>query len=379
MQIRTVDPPRIRRVENKKDLRAFIDLPYRLYRKDPVWVAPLRSEQWSQFDARSNPLLDHCTYRLFLLEDGGQVIGRISAFTDRLALEHWKEPIGLFGSYECIQDPQAAQMLLGAARDWLKSQGMKAMRGPWSFASQEWGLVVEGFTPPPVILAPYNPPYYNAQLTAFGLEKAKDLLVYYADVREGYQLPERYLTLTDKIQKRYGVRVRPVNMKNLEADVVTIVSLANRTISDNWGFYPVTEAEGRAMARDLKDVINPKAVLIAESPDGAPIGFAMSLPDVNLILRGLNGRLFPFGFIKLLWGLPRLHQYRMWALGVIPEYQGKAIDTLLYRSTYDALYSPQTRLEVNYVLEDNDRMNNALHRLGVKDLRRYRVYQMAIG
>jgi len=162
------------------------------------------------------------------------------------------------------------------------------------------------------------------------------------------------------------VTVRPVNMKNLEADVVTIVSLANRSINDNWGFYPVTEAEGRAMAHDLKDIINPKAVVIAEGPDGAPIGFAMSLPDINLILRGLNGRLFPFGFIKLLWMLPRLHQYRMWALGVIPEYQGRAIDALLYRSTYDALYSPTTRLEINYVLEDNDRMNNALHRLGVK-------------
>jgi ribosomal protein S18 acetylase RimI-like enzyme len=368
----------IRTVETKKDLRAFVELPYQVYRKDPLWVAPLRSEQWSQFDPRRNPMLDHCTYRLFLLEDGGKVIGRISAFTDNLALEHWKEPIGLFGSYECIENTQAAEMLLGAAREWLKSQGMQVMRGPWSFASQEWGLVVEGFTPSPVILAPYNPPYYNTQLTGFGLQKVKDLLVYEADASKGYQMPERYLTLTDKIQKRYGVHVRPVNMKNLEADVVTIVSLANRSISDNWGFYPVTEAEGRAMARDLKDIINPKAVVIAEDPDGTPIGFAMSLPDINQILHGLNGRLLPFGFIKLLWGLPRLHQYRMWALGVIPEWQGRAIDTLLYRSTYDALFMPQIRLEVNYVLEDNDRMNNALQHLGVKQVRRYRVYQMDI-
>ena len=157
-------------------------------------------------------------------------------------------------------------MLLNAAYCWLQAQGMNAMRGPWSFASQEWGLVVEGFTPPPVIMAPYNPPYYNTQLTAFGLQKVKDLMVYYADAAEGYQVPERYLTLTDKIQKRYGVTVRPVNMKNLEADVVTIVDLANRSISDNWGFYPVTEAEGRAMAHDLKDIINPKAVVIAEGP-----------------------------------------------------------------------------------------------------------------
>ena len=132
------------------------------------------------------------------------------------------------------------------------------------------------------------------------------------------------------------------------------------------------------MARDLKQIVNPQALLIAEDPAGRPIGFAMSLPDINVLLRGSGGRLFPFGWLKLLWGLPRLRQYRMWALGVVPEYQGKAIDTLLYRATYEALYKGQIRLEINYVLEDNLRMNNALQRLGVKHLRRYRVYQMDI-
>jgi hypothetical protein len=136
------------------------------------------------------------------------VIGRISAFTDTLALEHWKEPIGLFGSFECVNDEKAALALLGAAEAWLKDKGMKSMRGPWSFASQEWGLVVDGFTPDPVILAPYNPPYYNDFLQKFGLLKAKDLKVYVCDVRDGYQIPERYLTLVDVIRKRYNVTTR---------------------------------------------------------------------------------------------------------------------------------------------------------------------------
>ena len=159
---------------------------------------------------------------------------------------------------------------------------------------------------------------------------------------------------------------------------MTTTRLANESISDNWGFYPVTEDEARAMARDMKQIIHPKALLIAEEEGGRPIGFAMSLPDINQVLKGLDGRLFPFGIFKLLYKLPRLTHYRMWALGVIPKYQGCGIDTLLYRATHDAIYSPKMRLEINYVLEDNDRMNNALRKLDVKELRRYRVYEMPI-
>lgn len=366
-------------VTDQKGLQAFINLPYQLYRNDRNWVPPLRSEQRAQFDPVKNPMLQHCEYSLFLASRAGRVIGRISAFIDHLALEHWQQPIGLFGSFECLNDPEAAAALLNAARDWLQSKGMTSMRGPWSFASQEWGLVVEGFEPPPVILAPYNPPYYNDLLSTFGLVKANDLLVYVIDARDRYEVPPRILTLTDKVRQRYRVRVRPVNMQRLEEDVLTITRLANESISDNWGFYPVTEEEARAMARDMRQIVHPRAILIAEEEaTGRPIGFAMSLPDVNQILRGLNGRLLPFGWLKLLLRLPRLTTYRMWALGVIPEYHGRAIDTLLYRATYDAIYSDQLRLEINYVLEDNDRMNNALHKLGVKDLRRYRVYEMPI-
>lgn len=365
-------------VRTKHDLKSFIGLPYTLYRDDPLWVAPLRSEQWSQFNPVKNPMLEHCTYQLFLLKEGDKVLGRISAFTDRLALDHWQQPIGLFGSFECVNDPVAASMLLDAAATWLRVQGMQVMRGPWSFASQEWGLVVEGFEPQPVILAPYNPPYYNNFMTGFGLSKVMDLLVYEADMQKGYHIPERILTLTDKVAARYGVSVRPINMDRLEEDVVTIMRLANQSISDNWGYYPVTDAEARAMAHDLKQIVNPEALLLAEDASGEPIGFALSLPDVNQVLKGLNGRLLPFGWLKMLTQLPKLNVYRMWALGVVPEYQGKAIDTLLYRATHDALAQLNVRMEINYVLENNDRMNNAIVKLGATVIRRYRVYDKQI-
>jgi len=365
-------------VNSPSELQEFINVPYSLYKDDPVWVAPLRSEQQAQFVPAKNPMLNHCTYALFLAMENGTCVGRISAFLDHLALDHWQQPIGLFGSFECVNNPEAANMLFSTARDWLRSKGMTSMRGPWSFASQEWGLVVEGFTPSPVILAPYNPPYYNDLLNQFGFSKAKDLMVYVIDAREGYAIPPRILELTEKVAKRYNVHTRAVDMHNLEADVMTITRLANESISDNWGFYPVTDEEARTMAHDLKQIINPKAVIIAETAEGQPIGFAMTLPDVNVILKGLKGSLLPFGWLKMLAKLPHLNQYRMWALGVIPEYQGKAIDTLLYRATYEAIYTNKIRLEINYVLEDNDRMNNALYKLGVKNLRRYRVYETGI-
>ena len=157
-----------------------------------------------------------------------------------------------------------------------------------------------------------------------------------------------------------------------------VIELANSTIIDNWGYSPVTAAEVQAMACDLKAVLQPKGVLFAEDKAGKPIGFAITLPDVNTLLKGLNGRLFPFGFIKLLTGIPRLRRYRMFALGVIPEYQGKAIDSLIYRAMYDRLYTPDLWMEINYVLEDNWAMINAIKKLGATPSRRYRVYEMKI-
>ena len=365
-------------VESQADLKTFIDVLYRLYRNDPVWVPPLRDEQRGQFDPIRNPLLDHCEYGLFLLHENGAVIGRIAAFIDKLAVEAWGEPVGLFGYYECPPAPEASRLLLDTARDWLASRGMKAMRGPWSFVSQEWGAVVEGFEPSPIVMAPFNPPYYNDQFNAYGLVKAKDLLVYIIDVRDGYQIPERILTLTNRVAERFNVHVRQLEMKNYENEVETIISLSNQSLANNWGYSPVTEAEVRAMAHDLKPIIHPKAVLFAEDQQGRPIGFAIAIPDVNQILKGMNGSLYPFGWLKMLWKLPRLKQYRMFALGVIPEYHGMGIDSLIYRALYESCYSADIRVEINYVLEDNYPMNNAILKLGAKPLRRYRVYEMGI-
>jgi len=301
-------------VTTKAELKQFIHFPYSFYKNDPLWVPPLLVELKGQFNKKKNPLLDHCEYALFLLECNHQVIGRIAAFIDHLAVDFWKEPIGLFGYYECIDDRDASELLLNTALNWLKQHGMKSMRGPWSFVSQEWGLVIDGFSPSPVIMAPYNPPYYINHFENFGLAKAKDLLCYYISGREGYVVPSRILDLTNDVAKRFEVTVRRVDMKNYDKEVQTIIELSNNSLIGNWGYSPLTKAEAEAVARDLKSIIQTKGVLFAEDKYGKAIGFVIAIPDINIILKNMKGRLFPFGWLKLLWGLPRLTNFRLFGL-----------------------------------------------------------------
>ena len=368
----------IHKVDSRRDKRNFIEFPYQLYRKDPVWIPPLRSEQKAQFNTKTNPFLEHCEWQLFLLKDRGKVIGRIAAFIDNLAIDFWKERIGFFGYFECIRDKSAASLLFNAAKDWLQKLQCTCMRGPWSFVTQEWGMVTEGFKPSPVIMAPYNPPYYNEYVTYYGLKKVKDLLCWQISIAEGYRIPNRILKLTDAVAERYGIKIRQLNMKEYDQEILNLIELSNNCLTENWGYSPVTDAEVKAMAQDLKRIIQPKNVLFAEDKTGRQIGFAIVLPDINSLLKGMNGRIFPFGFIKLLWGIPRLKRYRMFALGAIPEFQGKSVDSLIYRSLNELLYSKDLWMEINYVLEDNMPMINAIKKLEVKPSRRYRVYEMDI-
>jgi hypothetical protein len=212
----------------------------------------------------------------------------------------------------------------------------------------------------------------------FGLEKVKDLLCYYISAQEGYEIPERILKLTDRVAERYGVKVRHIDMRRYDEEAQIVMELSNNSILDNWGYSPVTDAEAQAMAKDLKQIVQPECVLLAEDRSGRTIGFAIALPDINILLKNMNGRLLPFGWLKLLRGLPKLQSYRMFALGVLPEYHGKGIDALIYRGLYESLFTPELWMEINYVLEDNVPMNNAIRKLNAKPMRRYRVYQMAI-
>jgi GNAT superfamily N-acetyltransferase len=373
------DAATVRPVEGARDFEAFLRLPWKLYRDDPLWVPPMKAAARKELKAKTNPFLRHCDFQLFLLERGGEAVGRVAALVDHLALEAWGQGIGMFAYFECgPEDFEGSGLLLGAAREWLRGRGMEAMRGPWTFVSQEWGLVVEGFEPEPVVMAPYNPPGYAALLESFGLAKEKDLLCWEISMPEGYSIPDRIITLTEAVAQRYGLTVRTIDFSNYDAEVELFARLSLNTLADNWGVTPVTDDEIAALAKDLRPVLRPECVLFARNAEGRDVGFALTIPDVNVILKETRGRMFPFGWAKLVWGIPRLRRYRMFGLGVAKDYQGKGVDALLYRAMWERMAEPAVTMEINYVLEDNAPMVNAITKLGARPSRRYRVYRSAI-
>ncbi|MCX6579022.1 MAG: GNAT family N-acetyltransferase [Candidatus Aminicenantes bacterium] len=313
-----------------------------------------------------------------MLYEDDRIIGRIAAYVNHTANEYWQTKTGLFGHYECIDDPDAAFMLLDTAEKWLKERGMKTMRGQWNFVSQDIGFVYEGFDIPPTVLSSYNFPYYNDQVKGFGMQKIKDLMVYQCDTGKDYKIPYRFLRMTDAVIRRCGVTVRHIDMKNLEADAGIIVHLTNESLKNNWGYYPIDKNEAKQMAVDLKMIVHPELILIAEA-DGEPIGYVIALPDVNQLLKNLHGRLFPLGIFKLLWGVKKLNRYRIWAMGILPPYQRKGVSVLLFQRLNEMLAPRGSYVEVNWVLEDNFLMNNTAIKLKLEPIKKYRIYEKQIG
>lgn len=348
-----------------------------MHRSSPGWIPPLKIEQKKIFNPKKNSLLQHCDYRLFLLYETDRSIGRIAVYVDRAANKYWQAKVGLFGHYECSDDPGAAAVLLETAEKWLKEQGMQIMRGQWNLVSQDIGFIYEGFDLPPTVLSSYNPPYYNDQMVRYGMKKARDLLVYNVDLSKGYKLPDRFFSYTDRIARRYGVRVRTIDMKRLVEDARIIVWLTNESLKDNWGYYPVEETEAKHIAADLKMILHPEVVLIAEV-EGKPIGYLLAIPDVNDILKHMQGRLFPWGIFKLLRGIKKINRYRIWAMGILPEYQKRGISVLMFRRLNDIAAPRGSYLEANWVLEDNALMNNALIKLEFDLVKKYRIYEKKI-
>ncbi|MFO7888950.1 MAG: hypothetical protein R6V04_01275 [bacterium] len=364
-------------VQTKKDLKKFIKLPYELYKNDPYWVAPLLYEEKRKYTARFNPMLEHCDYQHFLLFKNGTPVGRISVYINHFANENWGETRGLFGSYECIDDKEGARLLFQSAYDWLKQKNAVVMQGPWGF-SQECGLLIDDFHSSPMIMSPYNPAYYPDQLECSGLKKAKDVFVYKVDEAHSYTLPQKYSQFAKKIAVRYGVTVRSIDIKNIKQETKLLVKIANESTRDNWGYMMVSENEAEHLAGSLKLIVDPDIIMLAEI-NGKPIGYMIVLPDINIILKKLRGKLFPFGIFKLQRGIRNIRNFRVWGLGILPEYRRKAIDILFYNRLYEIL-SPKKPgyVEANYVLEDNMVMNNPIKKLGFTKAKTYRVYEKVI-
>ena len=364
-------------VNSPAQLRRFIKFPWKVYADDPLWVPPLIGQQKAYFNPKKNPFYDHARVQLFLAWRGDQVLGRIAAVVNQADNEFHGEKTGFFGFFDCLPDYEIARRLLDAARFWLQDQGMETMRGPANFSSNdEWGMLVDSFDLSPVLMMTYNPDYYPRLVERYGLTKARDLYAYRMITKDG--ISDRLRRLSEKIQQREGLTVRPIDMKDFDNELKRIKAVYNDAWSRNWGFVPMTEAEFDHLAKQLKPLIVPELVLMAEV-NGKPAGFSLTLPDYNQALKHVNGRLFPFGLLKLWWLSRKIDCSRTLVMGVIKEYQKRGIDAVFYIRSYDAgLVKGIKWGELSWILEDNEMMKRAMELMGGKVYKTYRIYEMKI-
>lgn len=367
-------------VESASQLRRFIAYPNALYKDDPNYVAPLTSERLEFFDFKKNPFYRSAKAKLFLARQNGQIAGRIATCVNFNHNEFHGEQAGFFGFFDCPDNYEIASMLLKVAMITLKREGMEKMRGPMSFSTNhECGFLIEGFDSPPVVMMPYNHPYLPKLAERFGLKKAMDLLAY--KLISDDPIPERIQTVADRIRQRAGITLRSINMSDFDNEARRINSIYRDAWEKNWGFVPMTEEEFFYMARQLKQIIDPNLVIIAEH-EGKPVAFSLAVPDVNQALIHLNGKLLPLGLLKLLWHTKvrnKIDGARIIMLGVIPRLQKRGIDSMLYVSTYQrGVERGYTWAELSWILETNDLMRRGAEQLGAKLYKRYRIVEMPL-
>jgi GNAT superfamily N-acetyltransferase len=369
----------VRPVRSKADERRFIDFIYHHYRGYEHWVAPLRREQRKLIDTRKNPFYLHAERELFLAERAGRVVGRIGAIVNHNHNRRHDDRVGFFGFFESVDDPAVAAALVEAARGWLRERGMEAMRGPASpSVNDEYGLLVEGFELPPAVMMPYNPPYYAALLEGCGLRKARDLYAYLGSTGATLAQP-KIARANEVLKKRSGLTYRPLDMKNFAADIGRIKQVYNRAWQGNWGEVPMTGEEYDALARDLKPVVRPELVIIAETGGGEVAGFGLALPDINQALAANRGG----GLLRGLWCLftrrSRIDTVRILVLGVLPEYRRTGAAGVLFFELASHAHALGYRWgEASWILEDNLQMIRAAETMQGRRSKTYRIYEMAI-
>ena len=364
-------------VTTSAELDRFIRLPQRLYRDDPAFVTPLHLERRQALSPRTNPYFQHAEAQLFLAQRAGRDVGRISAQVDRLA----RAGDGHFGLVAAEDEAGIFDALFAAAETWLRQRGRTRALGPFNLSiNEESGLLVEGFDTPPMMLMAHDPPYAGMRLEAAGYVKAKDTLAYLYDVE--HDLPQAARRLVDT-RKPEGLTVRGIEMRRYLAEFDVITEIFNVAWAANWGFIPFTEAEIRHMAKELKPLIEPSCVAVAELA-GRPIGFGVLLPNLNEAIAGFEGRLLPFNWLKLLLRLKRgTRTARVPLMGIRPEHQGGVLGGLIAFQIIDRLRNAARargvrQVELSWILEDNLPMRRVIESLGALCYKRYRLYEKAL-
>jgi GNAT superfamily N-acetyltransferase len=370
-------PVEVRPIRRRRELAAFIRLPWQLYRDSANWIPPLIAERRRHLDPHRNPFFEHAEAEYFLAWRGHEVVGRITAHVDHRFNEIQSNDWGLFGFFECERDPEAAAALLDAAEAWLRERRRDRMVGPLDFSTNhECGLLVEGHEFMPQILENWHHPYYRELLEGEGLTKAMDL--YKWEIMEAHR-PQMFAViedLADRLEPEHGIRLRRMRKRDLRAEVRAFMEVYNAAWASNWGFVPLTDAELDHMAKELRPVLDEDFACVAETADGEVAGVSLSLPDFNRVLARLNGRLLPFGWLRALRERRRINEIRVFALGVKPSFQHTGVAAALYRDVWDACNRRgMYRAETGWILETNEPMNRAMEALTGTVIKRYRIYE----
>jgi hypothetical protein len=375
---------RVRQAADARSRRAFLDLPCRLYADDPNWVPPLRSARAKLF-AGKTAFFDHAEMALFLAERSGRAVGRVAAIHNTAHNAWHDDGVGFFGFFECeCRDEDAAAALLDRAERWLAERGLDTLRGPVNPSmNSECGLLVEGFDRPPMVMMPYNPEAYAGLLEAHGLRKRKDLLAFRIvddDLQPGTPLRRRMERTVNAIRRRHPeVDVRCLRMRQLETEVVRFLSVFEEARRNNWGYVPVTEREILETARDMKRVVDPEIVILAEM-NGEPVGASLALPDVNRALAAAGGRMLPFGFLRFFRELKRTREIRILGIAALAEHRHRGITALLLTETMiRGMAKGYCFGEASWVLEDNAMSSRTIiNTLGAERYKTYRIYDKPI-
>jgi GNAT superfamily N-acetyltransferase len=363
-------------VVSRKERDDFIKFPWRIYRDDPAWVPPLLLERKEFLDRKKHPFYLHGDAAIFLARRDGEVVGRIMASDDPRYNELQKTNLGCFGLFDCIDDVEVAAALFRAAEDWVRAKGRTKIMGPIDYSTNYvCGLLIDGFEYPPTILIAHNPPYYERLIEQYGFTKEVDWYAWWFD---DFPKPlERLQRVVTGRAARTAFRVRPFDRSRLVEESQRLRAVFNQAWSKNWGFVPFTEAEVEHMAKEMKLLIDPKLTMIAEVDD-SPAAFLICVPDIHVILKQLNGRLFPLGIFKLLFGLKRLKKVRLVALGVVEEYRRAGVaETLVFRLMDEGRRRGYTG-ELSMTLEDNHQVNRFIEGLGARRYKTFRIYHKAL-
>ena len=364
-------------VESRRDLKEFIELPYRLHSTSGVWVPPLRLERRLFLNRRLNAFFSHGDAQLFLARRDSRVVGRLSAHYDDAFNAFHANRWGMFGFLELEDDPDVLPLLLAAAERWLHSRGRDHMIGPMDFTmNDESGVMIEGFERAPLIKQPWHPPYYRRRVEEAGLSKAMDLLMWELQISDRERMLPIIFKLAGEVEPRHGIRLRKMSRRSLRRDMDRFAEVYNSAWDENWGFSPYSKRDLDAYTAELQLVFDPHWFMVAETAEGETAAIAITVPDVNQVLARMNGRLLPLGWWHFARRRRTMDRVRVGFLGVKPEFQHTGVAAKLYVEHFDMAAVTQYKGgEMGWILETNHNMNKAMEAMGGRIVKRYRIFE----